>query len=375
MRFSGMLSGEGRTWSSHWLARWPLLLLAASWLLFAIAFAAGWVRLPTSVAAEYRLGVEAFNRGKEALRADRVFHDEAEGQEAERFARAQFRQAEWHFERCILAGSREYKVFFARGHARLRQNHYLVALADFQQANDCRQPAGDAASRFCMAYCFACLDRHLEAISVYTQAIETGYNAAAYNNRAFCRLRRGAGNQNLKDAASDLDEAVRRDPNLPAARYNRALLALQRRVHNPNTLLSDTALADIRIALDTSPAMTRELYRDAAYLYAFAILDDSRRRIALSVPAGFAHADLIRQGALCTLPDLPLAALAVECVERAVAEGEAPRVFAWDLLIGETLVKQPAFQQLLRLQPGTRSTPPGAQLGTRLVEPDSQLPG
>jgi serine/threonine protein kinase len=370
----------------RWLARLPLLLLLVGCLLLPIAYAAGWVRQtvevpveqPIDPAEEYRLGVQAFNSGKGALRPDQVFHGESERKKAVESALAHFQQAEAHFERGIVAGPPEFKFFFARGHARfakarLGQSNWLDAHADFQRAYDLRLPYEDPVCRFCMAYCLTRADRHPEAISDYDWVIKRGYNeAAARNNRAFSCLKRRLTAQDFKEAEQDLERAIGLDPDLLPPRYNRALLAYYRHLMAPpnELVLNGTAVADIRYVLDRSPARTRELYSDAATLYVHAIL----ARVPLSLPTGNGHADLVRLGPRCTLPEPPSPALAAECVERAIAEGQPPTTFARDPFFQQSLGGQPAYEQLLRLQPGTRSTPPGAHVGARLVEPELQLP-
>jgi hypothetical protein len=180
--------------------------------------------------------------------------------------------------------------------------------------------------------------------------------------------------QDLENADRDLADAIRLDPSLLAPCYNRAMRALIRRLSNPKLLLSDTALVDIRLVLDGSPAKTRELYTEAATLYALAIQDDFRRRVALSLPAGFGHADLIRQHALRTLPEPPSAARAINCVERAIAEGQKSTAFSRNPFFQWLLEHEPALKKVLLLKPGKPSTPPGAEVITYLVEPDFQLP-
>src|SRR5206468_13136336 len=113
------------------------------------------------------------------------------------FMRAKFLEAEGHFDRCIRAAPNEYKAYFARGHARLKRHDFAGAFTDFEKADACRRPGWDGRSRFCMAYCLTRLDRHLEAIPFYTQAIQAGFDPApAYNNRAFSLWKRRKMNYN-----------------------------------------------------------------------------------------------------------------------------------------------------------------------------------
>jgi serine/threonine protein kinase len=89
-------------------------------------------------------------------------------------------------------------------------------------------------------------------------------SAALLNNRAYCRMQL---NRDLASARTDLNDAVGHDPKLRAARYNRALLALQEGLTQTRPV-SPEALADIEAALEQGDSA--KAHAQAALLYALA---------------------------------------------------------------------------------------------------------
>jgi hypothetical protein len=94
----------------------------------------------------------------------------------------------------------------------------------------------------------------------------------------------------LNGAEEDFTAALQRDPNLQAARYNRAMLALMRwlaadakkRLEEP---FPARALEDVRRAIEQGP-VTGELLLDAARCCACAVVDRTGPVVARGLPEG-----------------------------------------------------------------------------------------
>jgi tetratricopeptide (TPR) repeat protein len=110
------------------------------------------------------------------------------------------------------------------------------------------------------------------AIQQYDEAVKAGFTSAGlYNDRGFSEWK----TNDLEKTGQDLDTALRADPDLQAALYNRALFSLRGRepflVGSPP--IPEAALEDMRRAVEIGPG-DRVMYRYAAEMYAFAARDD-----------------------------------------------------------------------------------------------------
>jgi tetratricopeptide (TPR) repeat protein len=195
------------------------------------------------------------------------------------------REAAWHFTRVLNAEGPSARVLFARGVARYRMKEFAQALEDLTEADRMgRDGKVKAALGICLVQPDADQARtnHHDAIRYYREAIRAGYGTArTYNNLGYSLAARGE----FKEAREAFTKAIRRDPKLQAAYYNRAVLCLRGVRGKPESptlaeaqdnrkrsqQLLRAALADIEKAIRLGPG-TADLYRDAARLYAVAAL-------------------------------------------------------------------------------------------------------
>jgi tetratricopeptide (TPR) repeat protein len=158
-----------------------------------------------------------------------------------------------------------------------------LAVADFE-ASLRRQPAAGPAPAgqtnegevyACMAYCRARQGQFWAAIEFSNKATDHGYaTAEVWNNLAYCYSRVKDGADKARPA---LKKALQLNPDLPAARYNRAVAAYNARATQgllgpADHPLLPQVLEDIEQGLVTKPAGSQP-YRYAAHLYAFALKD------------------------------------------------------------------------------------------------------
>jgi eukaryotic-like serine/threonine-protein kinase len=200
-----------------------------------------------------------------------------EGQTA--FLNGDYPRAEKQFDLALRDCSQDQgrrKYLLARGAAALRLAEadddliqFSRAQADFVEANK-QQADGPTLAR--IGYCSSRLRQHEMAIKQYDEAVEAGFTSAGlYNDRGFSAWK----TSDLERTRQDLDAALRADPNLQAALYNRALFSLRGRERNPlgGPRIPESALQDMRQAVEVGPA-DRVLYWYAAKMYAYAAQDD-----------------------------------------------------------------------------------------------------
>lgn len=126
--------------------------------------------------------------------------------------------------------------------------------------------AASPATQACLGYCLSRMAGHAEAILCYNAAEAAGMRTAAlYNDRAYSRLCRNE----LDEAAADLAEALRIDPELGAAFHNRAVLGFMRWARSDGRGSPAAALADTEKALQLG-LRSSALFVDAARLLAVA---------------------------------------------------------------------------------------------------------
>jgi serine/threonine protein kinase len=201
-----------------------------------------------------------------------------------------------HFTSTLKSEGPSARVLFARGLALYRMQEMERALADWRKADGLSK---DGKVKAALAACCVWPDSmparadgvppqtdHHTAIWYYSEAIKAGYGTArVYNNRGFSHARRGE----IREARADFTEAIRRDPNLQAAYYNRAVLCLKGHGGGERMTLAEgrgdrkrslellrAALADIEKAVNLGPA-SASLHRDAGRLYALTALLDGDR--------------------------------------------------------------------------------------------------
>jgi serine/threonine protein kinase len=219
-----------------------LFALAATFVAAATAFAVvGDGRPPAD---------RSYVQGKAALRAGDV------SAARERFAAALALDGAHRRSRIALASA-----FLADGDASAALGCYTAALA----------ARTDGPTLASVAYCFSLRGDHRSALLYADDALQAGFRTPELlNNKAFSLLAVG---EDLKEVSALLDEARRLDPDLPAARYNAAMLALQRRFAlNGGPFITEDNLRDLDRAVDDSPTNGVVCY-DAAQVYAAALAD------------------------------------------------------------------------------------------------------
>jgi tetratricopeptide (TPR) repeat protein len=183
------------------------------------------------------------------------------------------------------------------------------------------------------------------------------------NNLGFSRLQTGK----IQEALHDLNEALSLNPGLRAARYNRALGLLNRRV----TLQSwgagfpVQALEDIRLAVRTDP-VTADVVFHAGCIHAQAALDVQTMQ-ALAPPGSYAL-KILGEGNTAAGTAAELQDQAFAYLRQAVAMGRNAATFIDDPIL-RNFCSHPDFQSLLLAKPG----PARPQREFRLVDPLSGL--
>ncbi len=194
------------------------------------------------------------------------------------FVAGDYARAEKQFDQALRdhpqdQGRRNYLL--ARGAATLRLaeadddfTQFSSAQADFVEVNK-HQEDGPTLAR--IGYCSSRLRQHEMAIKQFDEAFKAGFTSAGlYNDRAFSEWK----TNDLERTRQDLDAALRTDPNLQAALYNRALFSLRGRERYlvGSSPIPESALEDMRRAVEIGPE-DRVMYRYAAEMYAYAARD------------------------------------------------------------------------------------------------------
>jgi eukaryotic-like serine/threonine-protein kinase len=188
-------------------------------------------------ARQVRLGWAAFHRGE---------HDRA----AESFGRA------LDFDRESV------EALVGRARARIANGDHLRALDDLVAAQELRT---DSQIEALLGYCKNQMEIPSAAIPRYERAMELGLNTAELlNDLGYSHQKTG----NLRDARNSFDRALEINPDLAAARYNRALLGQQRAVSD-NQPIEQQAIDDILRAIELAPKAA-ELHVDAARILTLA---------------------------------------------------------------------------------------------------------
>lgn len=174
---------------------------------------------------------------------------------------------------------------FERGLQLMRANEPGLASVEFVKAGNANK---DGRAYGFAAYCLSAgRGAPEDARDLANEAIRLGYREApVYANRAYNHLKAGK----LDEARRDCDEAVRRDPNLAAARYTRAVVGLQLHYQKGQPLSPDV-VTDARRAAEGMPDAP-DVWLTAARVYVIAsaerpaLKDDAARGVRSAVLAG-----------------------------------------------------------------------------------------
>ncbi len=239
------------------------------------------------------------------------------------------------------------KFLLARAAAALRQGEadddfvkLNRAQADFIAANN-EKPDGPTLAR--IGYCSSRLRQYDAAVKQFNEAVEAGFTSAAlYNDRAFSAWK----NNDIEGTRKDLDAALRADPDLQAALYNRAFALRERESHPLNSSpIPDAALEDMRRAVERGPS-DRVMYAYAAMMYAYAAQDDA------------------------PLDGKGRAGPALAYIHKACECGEDPKSLEDRPVLKAVLGPLPEFQALVQ----TPQKPVAPVKSLRLVDPAPYLP-
>jgi serine/threonine protein kinase len=202
------------------------------------------------------------------------------------YREGRYREAESHFNALLSTDPLDTRARFALGWIRLKQS--AVAANEAQRSallaaaqtdlgprtlENPRQPLAHVS----LAYCFALRGEHTRAIHHLELAEKAGLcSTTVLNNRAVSLRLRSA----PREAEHDLLRISPEDRNLPEVAYNRAALALRRRLQHsppgqPGNTVPPEALEDARCAADGSDHVTAHWL--AARLFGLADEDVLRR--------------------------------------------------------------------------------------------------
>jgi serine/threonine protein kinase/Tfp pilus assembly protein PilF len=158
-------------------------------------------------------------------------------------------------------------MWFARGRAYQKLGDFKHAAKDIAKAN----PDSDGRAAASLAYCRSWSYAHADAVKWYRKAIELGHGgvnqAAVHNNIALSLCRQGKLNDFLA-AEDEATEAIRKEPALRAAYYNRAWARYYLLYTFENGNSAAEGLADARMAISLGGGGTTTLYYTAAALCA-----------------------------------------------------------------------------------------------------------
>jgi serine/threonine protein kinase/Flp pilus assembly protein TadD len=258
------------------------------------------------------------------------------------------------------------------------QGYFTAAILDLAQAD---QLAPDTRTKASLGYCFNRCHRSEVAQAKYLEAIQGGFRTAeVLNNLGYSYLEQT--DRQYPEALTSLTEAIKRDPQLRAAYYNRAkvYLCLTREgvhiIHSlgfPNLgIVIQLGIADIKRAIELGEP-TADLHYDAAQWYGRAAQwHRSRERCIQIVGERLAAPDAMsRLVAFQTFPDCPWIDLALDSLDSAWRKGAKPNWFSNGRDVIENnlviLANEPRFQELIKKELGADG--PSA---TRVVDPNRE---
>jgi eukaryotic-like serine/threonine-protein kinase len=202
-----------------------------------------------------------------------------------------------------LEKAEEARTEYALGRRLLAEGNYSDADMAFAKSYKLNP---DGRKLACMAYCQAVMKNHAQAIKKCDEAIAHGFKSAElYNNRGYSRFmefgiafakQRDEGRAAFQEAADNFEEALRLNPNLYPARYNRLLLTFRRALFEPTWKIPEEPLQDMRPPLQGPVSASLAVH--AAYLYAQAaknrpeLRDDIFEHLSLAIELGHDPATL-----------------------------------------------------------------------------------
>jgi tetratricopeptide (TPR) repeat protein len=230
------------------------------------------------------------------------------------YGAGQFDQAVQYFNHVLEVNSDNPQVLFARGRAHQQQGNIKAAIADYEKADELQ---ADGQIKACIGYYWNQQLKHGAAALLYEEAIQAGFaTAEVYNNLGYSYLE---SYQRLDKARKSLEKAIRLSPTLQAASYNRALVDLIQAQRDP-AYNPEAGLSYIQKAIQLGPE-SAELFYNAALLYALAAKhDESQIEPALN------------------------------CLQKAIAQGKDPRILQTDKYF-QSLRQIPRFQALVKTLP------------------------
>jgi tetratricopeptide (TPR) repeat protein len=254
---------------------------------------------------------------------------------------------------------------FAHGRALLRRGKIDEAREDFLEA-DRLAPDGKAKAAVAACYHQSPFDRHTSynvAKYYYEQALAAGYRTArVYNNLAYCEAMRGKPGE----ALAALKKALKADPSLQAAYFNRVFLSLRTDWGRETSvrLLGVTVPVSPRITLVEARgdlAATRRLLRKR-------ILPDVRQALKLGPPSGELHLCAARVFALADYLDVEphLAEKGLVHADKAIDLGCHPRELRDDPILAVGLRGVPGFREILNRDPSNNRA---ARDAVRFLDP------
>jgi serine/threonine protein kinase len=275
-----------------------------------------------------------------AIAASRPSFDERAYQRAVMLLRqGQAEKSEEMLDELIKRDRGNARLWYLRGLARLHRTEFADgqifadAQSDFDRAYAI---APDGPTAAFISYCMSSRQEHASAIHLSEQAEKYGIQTAGlFSNRSYSYVR-GLPQMGLKEkmekALRNADEAIRRDPCLPAAYYNRGEIHYRIWLDGKNPEHLSRARLDMEKLLESEP-LSAVPYALAANMFA-------------SSPQSV-RADRI-----------------VELLRKAADRGVDPRPFK-DYPNFVRLVSRQDFQEVIRQAPGPLRTP----LSPGLVEP------
>jgi serine/threonine protein kinase len=178
-----------------------------------------------------------------------------------------YEEALSYFTQAAEADPNDAEAYFACGRAHQCLGDIRSARADYEAAY-LLAPRGETAA--CLGFCANLGGEHTLALQYYTRAEQAGFcPAEVSNNMAYCYLKLGP---QLNKARRAIDQAIRKNPDLPAAYHNRAAYFFNRAYASPgpDPHLLHRALADVELACRLGPpspdlcALAIKLYESGA---------------------------------------------------------------------------------------------------------------
>jgi serine/threonine protein kinase/Flp pilus assembly protein TadD len=257
------------------------------------------------------------------------------------FQAGDFAAAERHFGEALAADPNNSRSRWSQALTRLKlseteppaeaRSHVRLAMEAFSAADGDHPRPETLAS---IAYCLSRLSEHAQAVFEYNAAETAGFGSAAlYNDRAYSRVCRNE----LGPAETDLAHALRLDPELAAAYYNREFLTSLLWSRKPDAGLAAAGRAYAASAIERG-LRSPDLFFDAA-----------RFTVVLGGP------DATRE--------------ALSLLRSAVKSGKDPASIKGDPEFRRALKENPEFQELVS-QPATAQPRIG---NPRLVLPVASL--